>query len=209
MSKAAENAASTREIIRSFKRNDVRIRKRLASKYGKRRRERARQLLNQVSKKIVLDARRDKQAIAFEDITGIRKLYRKGNGQGKSFRARMNSWPFFELMRQVQYKAAWEGVPVITLTKGETGGTTRDCPRCGERLQSAGRGDSLRYRQLWCEVCEGWIDRDVAAIMNISRRAWLRFSHASGGAGEAVKGNPMLPVILRVVASKLTRPTRS
>jgi putative transposase len=110
MSKAAENAASTREIIRSFKRNDVRIRKRLASKYGKRRRERARQLLNQVSKKIVLDARRDKQAIAFEDITGIRKLYRKGNGQGKSFRARMNSWPFFELMRQVQYKAAWEGV---------------------------------------------------------------------------------------------------
>jgi transposase len=28
----------------------------------------------------------------------------------------MNSWPFGEFKRQVEYKAAWEGVPVITLT---------------------------------------------------------------------------------------------
>jgi hypothetical protein len=28
----------------------------------------------------------------------------------------MNSWPFHELKRQVEYKAAWEGVPVITLS---------------------------------------------------------------------------------------------
>ena len=57
-----------------------------------------------------------RQAIAFEDIRGIRKLYRRGNRQGRSFRGRMNSWSFSELKRQVEYKAAWEGVPVITLT---------------------------------------------------------------------------------------------
>jgi hypothetical protein len=47
----------------------------------------------------------------------------------------MNSWPFFEVKRQVEYKSAWKGVPVITLTKGETRGTTMDCAKCGERLQ--------------------------------------------------------------------------
>jgi hypothetical protein len=44
--------------------------------------------------------------------------------------------------------------------------------------------------------------------MNISRRAWLRFGHAKGGAGEAVKGNPdgrRQQAILRVDASKPSR----
>ena len=83
-----------------------------------------------------MEARRNRQAIAFEDIGGIRKLYRKGNGQGRDFRARMNSWPFHELKRQVEYKAAWEGVPVITLSAKETRDTTMDCPQCGEGLQA-------------------------------------------------------------------------
>jgi len=45
----------------------------------------------------------------------------------------------------------------------------------------------------------------MVAVMNISRRAWLRFGHARGEAGEAVKGNPdggRRWVILRVDASK-------
>jgi len=46
---------------------------------------------------------------------------------------------------------------------------------------------------------------DLVAVMNISRRAWLRFGHAKGEAGEAVKGNPggrRQQAILRVDASK-------
>jgi transposase len=117
----------------------------------------------------------------------------------------MNSWPFHELKRQVEYKAAWEGVPVITLSVKETRGTTMDCPQCGERLQASVRDDSQHYRQLWCQRCGRWEDRDLVAVMNISRRAWLRFGHAKGGAGEAVKGNPdsrRQQTILRVDASK-------
>jgi putative transposase len=121
----------------------------------------------------------------------------------------MNSCPFGELKRQVEYKAAWEGVPVITLSRGETRGTTMDCPRCGERLQVPIRGDMEHYRQLWCEVCKRWRDRDVVAVLNISRRGWLRFDHSSrkeGEAKEAVKGNTEHdgePLIHRVDASKL------
>jgi len=117
----------------------------------------------------------------------------------------MNSWPFAELRRQIEYKAAWEGVPVITLSVNETKGTTMDCPRCGERLQAAVRDDATHHRQLWCEGCKRWEDRDLVAVMNISRRAWLRFGHAKGEAGEAVKRNPegrRPQVILRVDASK-------
>ena len=96
------------------------------------------QILNRVSKSIVTEARRNRQAIAFEDISGIRKLYRRGNGQGRSFRGRMNSWPFHELKRQVEYKAAWEGVPVLTLSVKETRGTTMDCSAMRGETPSGG-----------------------------------------------------------------------
>jgi putative transposase len=209
MTEAVGIAETTRDIIRSFKRADLRIRQQLASKYGKRRSDRTKQFLNLVSKRVVKDAKARRQAIVFEDIRGIRKLYRRGNGQGRSSRGRMNSWPFHEIKRQIEYKAAWEGIPVITLTRRETRGTTTDCPRCGERLQVPIQGDEGHYRQLWCEICKRWRDRDLVAVLNISRRGWSRFDHSSnkeGEAGETVKGNAEHegePLILRVDASKL------
>jgi putative transposase len=214
VSKVVEIAENTRSVVRAFRRNDVRIRRKLAAKYGRRRRERVRQILNSVSKDVVIGAKRNGHAIAFENIGGIRKLYRRGDGQGRTFRGQMNSWPFHELMRQVEYKAAWEGVPVVTLSSKETRGTTVDCPRCGERLQAPVRGDRQRYRQLWCEGCKRWEDRDLAAVMNISRRGWVRFaqSRGEGEAGEAVKGNPegrRPQAILRVDASKLWQAQRT
>jgi putative transposase len=209
MSEVVRIGENTVDVVRSFTRNDARIRRRIASKYGKRRSDRTRQLLNLVSKRVVGEAKTRSLVIVFEEITGIRKLYRKGSGQSRAFRARMNSWPFHEIKRQIQYKAAWEGVPVITLTRGETRGTTMDCPRCGERLQAPVRGDGLHYRQLWCEKCCRWMDRDVVAVLNISRKGRLRFDRSQrkeGGAEEAMRGNAELerePLILRVDASKL------
>jgi putative transposase len=209
MAKSIKIAENTRSIVRSFKRNDHRIRKILASKYGERRSARVRQLIHHVSNAIVAEARATNYAIAFENITGIKRLYMRGNGKSRSLRARMNSWPYGELKRQVEYKASWAGVPLITLTRQETKGTTMDCPRCGERLQVPVRADKGHYRQLWCEVCQRWWERDTVAVLNISRRGWLRFDHSQGGAGEAVRGNPrgggssQEPVILRVDASKL------
>ncbi len=206
ISKAVEIAETTRSISRSFKRSDLRIKRRIWLKYGTRRRERVHQIIHRVSKKIVKEAKASEQAIVFEDITGIRRLYRRGNGQSRNYRSKMNSWPFFEIKRQVEYKAAWEGVPVITLTRGETRGTTMDCPRCGERLQVPIRGDTEHYRHLWCEKCGRWADRDVVAVLNISHRGRLRFDRSSrqGEANETVKGNAEQgePLILRVDASK-------
>jgi putative transposase len=72
LSKAVDIADNTRLIIKSFKRNDVRIRKKLYRKFGRRRKNRISQLLHHVSKAIVQNAKQEKNAIAFEDIRRIR-----------------------------------------------------------------------------------------------------------------------------------------
>lgn len=203
ISKVVKIAENTRQIMASFKRADVRIRGVIDSKYGRRWSNRVKQILHHISKAVVEEAKRNKSALVFEDIKHIRRLYRRGNGQGRDYRGRMNSWPFGEIKRQIEYKAAWEGVPVIHLTKGETRGTSLRCIRCGERLQGALREDIRHGRELWCEKCGSWFDRDMVVVVNISRRGLLRFGSSEGGAGEAVMGNVEEPLIPGVDAPKL------
>ena len=160
MKKVEEIAKSTRDVMRSFKRNDVRIRRVLAVKYGRRRSERVNQILHKVSKSVVDLAKEGRGAIVLEQIEGLRNLYRRGNFQGRNFRARMNSVPWYEIKRQIEYKAAWEGVPVIQLSKAETRGTSKLCPICGERLLED-RFSRVHRRELWCVKCGRWLDRDV------------------------------------------------
>jgi len=206
MGKASEIAKTTREIVRSLRRNDIRIRTAIFGKYGERRRNRVRQLLHRVSKQVVQSALQSRQGIVFEDIREIRRLYQRGNGQGRGYRARMNGWPFHEVKRQIEYKAAWVGVPVVTLTRSETRGTSSVCPRCGERLQSSRQ----LSRKLWCQRCREMFDRDLVAVLNISRRGRVRFARSEGVGDEAMveepDAGPTWPkVILKVDPTKLTR----
>jgi putative transposase len=202
LGKAVDIAENTRSIMKSFKRNDVRIRRNLYGKYGKRKRNRINQLLHHVSKAVVHKAVESKTAIAFEDIRHIRRLYQRGNGRGRSFRGRMNGWSFAEIKRQIEYKARWEGVSIVQLSVSETRGTSQLCPRCGKKIAQVDR----RTRQLWCEQCKKWMDRDVMAAMNLSIKGLARFASSKGLAGEAMKGDPQTTVvILRVDASKLSR----
>jgi len=204
VSRAVRTAETTTRIIRSFKRDDARIRKRIASKYGRRRSNRTQQLLHTVTKRVVADALERRQAIVLENLKDIRKLYLRGNGQARRYRRRLNGWRFGEAQRQIEYKARWVGLPIIRLSRSETRGSSVVCPQCGERLQEDGR---LR-RKLWCQHCRCMMDRDVVAAINLSQRGRLRFDRSrarvrlQGGAGEAVKGNPTPTVIPGVDAPK-------
>jgi putative transposase len=200
LSKAVDIAENSRSIVRSFKRNDVRIRKKIAVKYGHRRQNRVHQLLHYVSKQVVAKAKQEKTAIAFEKLTNIRRLYQRGNYQGRDYRSKLNGWSFAEIKRLITYKAQWEGVPVIQLSSAQTRETSQLCPRCGKRIQ----GDRLHRRELCCQACDRWLDRDVVAAMNVARKGAEVFQRSQGLAGEAMKGNPTTPVILRVDASKLS-----
>ena len=202
LSKAVVIAENTRSVIKSFKRNDVRIRKKLYSKYGQRRKNRVNQLLHRVSKVVVQHEKENRTVIAFEDIRHIRKLYHRGNYQGRSYRDRLNGWSFAEVKRQIEYKARWEGIPVIQLSVKDTRGTSQFCPRCGKKIVQVDR----KTRQLWCAECKRWMDRDVVAAMNLSIKGLARFASSKGLAGEAMvqESGSKEPVILKVDASRLS-----
>jgi putative transposase len=159
--------------------------------------------LHLVSKAVVENSKTSKRAIAFERLTNLRRLYRKGNGQGKNYRRRLNSWSFAEIKRQIEYKAKWAGIPIIELSVSQTRGTSQLCPQCGKRLQE----DRLRQRELFCCKCNIWLDRDVVAAMNIARKGAEVFHRSKGLAGEAMVTEPgsVTPVICRVDASKFNR----
>jgi putative transposase len=199
-------------IVASFTRDDDRIRTGLASRYGQRRTDRTGHILHDATKKIVAVAVQRREAIVLENLEGIRFLYRKGNGQGRKYRGRMNGWGFGEAQRQIEYKARWAGLSVIRLSRRETRGSSVTCPRCGERLQS----DKRLKRKLWCGKCRIVMDRDMVAAVNLSRRGRVRFARsrppiieAQGRAVEAMKGNPTTTVIPGVDAPKLTQQTKS
>jgi putative transposase len=199
LSETVRIAKTTVDIVASFKRDDARIRRVIASKYGERRTARKGHLLHTATKTVVEAAVQQRQAVVLENIQGIRVLYRKGNGQNRKYRGRMNGWSFREAQRQLEYKARWIGLPIIHLSRHETRGSSLACPRCGERLQS----DKRLQRKLWCGRCRVVMDRDIVAAVNISRRGRVRFARsrppimieAQGGAVEAVKGNPTPTVI--------------
>ncbi|MDH2907670.1 MAG: transposase [Candidatus Nitrosotalea sp.] len=155
-----------------------------------------------MSKDVVQRAMESKSMIILEDLKGIRKLYRKGNGQGNKYRRKLNSWSFYELQRQITYKAEWEGIPVGFVDPKRT---SQLCPTCGGKLQE----DGFHRRKLLCINCKRTMDRDVAASMNIACKGWSRLCHPRGLLVEPMKGNvdwnngSMQPLILRVDGSKL------
>lgn len=219
MSKAVKVRQATREVVGSFKRNDVRVRRQLAGKYWKRCKDRTNHLLHGATNFIVGTAARNGAALALEDLTGIRRMYQRGNGQGSDYRFRLNSWPHWKAKRMLEYKAAWKGVTLIPLTKSDTYGSSSECSACGERTHSPERDDAAHARMLWCGKCKTWMDRDVNAALNLSMRGRSRFDRSlpklksrsqqtteaeeKGLAGEAARGNGTRPLILGVDASKV------
>ena len=139
LSRATEIKARCRETKRHFKRNDARIGRRVYGKYGRIQRNRVGWLLHNVSASIVRRAKEKRFRIVMENIRGIRRLYQRGNGQGNEYRARLNSWSFYELQRQIQYKARWEGIPVVYVAAR---GTSVNWSKCGSRTTTYRMGDA-------------------------------------------------------------------
>ena len=161
-----------------FKRNDNRVKSIFWKNKNNRMQNRTKQFIHKISRQIVNNALETKSMIAFENLKGIRKMYRKGNDQGNKYRRKLNGWQFYEFLRQVEYKARWVGIPVISI---DPKCTSKLCPVCGKRIQE----DKLQSRKLWCNNCMKSMDRDVVASLNISYKGWTRFIHHQDDTGEA------------------------
>ncbi len=162
MSRIALMKIKYRDVLSHFTRNDSRIQKKLKQKYGKKQRNREEAFLHQKSKEIALTGKQ----IIMEDLKGIRRLYRKNNGQGTKFRFRLNSWSRFKLQKMLDYKSMWyNGFPVIYVNPKET---SSKCSICGLKIIPE------ENRIVRCTGCGLCIDRDVNAARNILGRG-MRF----------------------------------
>lgn len=157
-----ERYKAIRRRITQRTRRDERVMQKLLKRYGKRERDRTMQRIHLVSKHVIKQSKTKGLVVALEKLTGIRRRYRRGNYQGRSYRGRMNSWSFREIQRQLAYKGPWEGIPVVFVNPR---GTSRNCSYCGTLL--------LRSREekrvLLCPQCNTRWDRDVNASRNLMR----------------------------------------
>ena len=106
----------------------------------------------------------------------------------------MNSWSYAELQRQIQYKADWNGIPVIYV---RAFGTSAKCSMCGHRVLPE------ENRRLHCPKCDLTIDRDVNAARNILARG-LRFKPVGSAHEAMVQERAQAAPILRVDADQST-----
>ncbi len=158
MSSIISRKIKYRDIISHFTRHDVRIQKRLKSKYGQKQKNYEDTYLHQKSKEIIS---MEKQ-IFVENLKGMRNLYKRGNGQGVRFRFKMNSWTRFKWQKMLDYKSQWQnGFPVIFVNPS---GTSSKCSICEAKMILE------ENRMLYCSRCGLHIDRDVNAARNILAR---------------------------------------
>lgn len=124
-------------------------------------------------------AKQNNGRIVLEDLTGIRssvnmRVRKRNTHNGKRqpisvhskpLKRRLNSWPFRRLHQFIEYKAAWEGVPLSCVSAKYT---SRTCPRCG-CLQTGQRGeqDSKARQVFQCPKCRWTCNRHLNAALNL------------------------------------------
>ncbi|MFA5896609.1 MAG: RNA-guided endonuclease TnpB family protein, partial [Thermoplasmata archaeon] len=139
------------------KTDDRRVKRRLLGREGRRERNRVKQRLHVVSKGLVQAAKASKAALVLEDLT----LHGAG-GRSRRMNRRLSSWPRREIHRQIEYKAALVGVPII---KVNPAWTSKTCPACGARRRDRVGQDFV------CEMCDWEMDRQHNAGLNILKTA--------------------------------------
>ena len=146
-----------RRRIARGKAHDRRVSRRLLAREGGRERNRVRQRLHCVSKKLVDIASIGRMAIVLEE------LHIQGSGVGSRHGSRrLSSWPRREIHRQIEYKARLAGVPIV---KVNPAWTSKTCPVCGAR-----RRDRVG-KVFVCLMCDWEMDRQINAGLNILKTA--------------------------------------
>ncbi len=148
----ATHFARRRRLARK-KSHDRRVLRALLRCDGARESRRVRQRLHKVSKSLVDSACAHRSAIVLETL-----MFHGPGGRSHRMNRRLSSWPRGELHRQIEYKAALVGVPII---KVNPAWTSKTCPVCGARRRDRVGQDFV------CSVCDWEMDRQHNAACNI------------------------------------------
>ena len=116
-----------------------------------------------ISRQLVNEAKAINAALAFEDLTDIRKFLNT-QPRNKTERRRTNNWAFYQLRMFVTYKAVLAGVPVVFVPPAYTSQT---CSRCHHVHPE--KGKSYRSGKTFkCGHCGLEADADWNAANNIA-----------------------------------------
>jgi IS605 OrfB family transposase len=116
-----------------------------------------------ISRQLVDEAKSLGAALAFEELTDIRKSL-NAKPRSKTERRRTNNWAFYQLRMFVTYKAVLAGVPVVFVPPAYTSQT---CSRC-HRVHPE-KGKSYRSGKVFkCGHCGLEADADWNAANNIA-----------------------------------------
>jgi len=129
-----------------------------------------------ISYRLVQRAKTTNQAIALEDLTGIRERTNE-MPRSKTERRRSNSWAFYQLRQFMTYKAVKFGVKLIFVDPRYTSQTCHSClhihPVQGRSYRSG--------KKFECGHC-GWLgDADLNGAKNIANNG--AFVNTPGGSG--------------------------
>lgn len=155
-----------RRRLGAKKANDLRLKRRLLGREGRRESDRVKSRLHVVSKGLVLAAKERGAAIVLEDLTGFRRAF------SRQLNRRLSAWPYRELHRQITYKAHDAGVPVVFVNPYQT---SQKCAMCGwtpkksDARRSAPRPDGMFV----CgnTNCPWRVNRQINAGINILQTA--------------------------------------
>jgi putative transposase len=152
-----------RKRLQKKKSHDRRTMKRLCTREGNREHHRVDFRMHEVANAVISFAEERRSMIVLEDLSEIRPKI------GKRMNRRISIWPRRKLHQIIEYKAAWQGIPVI---KVDPRYSSRKCPACG-KIQQSRKGAEFA-----CGC--GWhIDRHINASINLLKTA--AHSGAAGG----------------------------
>lgn len=126
-----------------------------------------------ISKYLVKKAYDTDNAIALEDLTGIRNRVTVRRKQ----RARHSNWAFYQLRQFVEYKAKIAGVPVILVDPKYTSQT---CSSCGHISKS----NRINQSNFSCVSCGYSANADTNAAVNIAAKAAIDLPMVSSDGGK-------------------------
>jgi IS605 OrfB family transposase len=116
------------------------------------------EIIHTVSKRIVEYAKQfPKPVIVLEWLGNF-----ENDTENHRFNFLLGNWARGKLQRMIEYKAKWEGIPVVYVSPAYTSQT---CHYCG----SEGTREGLVFR---CQNCGRTYNADANACMNIAKRFW-------------------------------------
>ncbi len=154
--KLGRSCGHTQEKYRHLRAAHQKRSKKAAKKVAKRQKRKVNDLNHKISKKIVNDAKSNNVGIKVEDLTHLRKRAKTG----RSFRYALNSWPYYDLLNKIEYKARLLGVPFHKVNPAYT---SKACSRCGDFTADARCGKVYQ-----CSGCGHADHADANAAFNIA-----------------------------------------